>query len=384
VGRREDRVGRNSPCPCGSGVKFKKCCLNKGESREQTYKTIPPAVLVTLREMEEKERMRQQKFGEVRPLVHGDLGGRKLVVLGDRIYHSEKWKTFPDFLAGYPKSVLGGEWGKAELAKPLEERHQVMKWYDAMCRFQGKQQRAPDGLIGVLPNGSMKAYMLLAYDLFTLRNHGAMQKAVIERLKNKDQFQGARHELFAAATCIRAGYDIQYEDEADCTKKHVEFIATHRVMKQRIAVEAKSRRRPGILGHPGSRKPDEEVRASIDNLLTDALNKPVTDPYVIFFDLNLPPSAGSIPLKPWIEEIEESLRRITGGGVGGPAPFNLIILTSEPHHYTGDSEPAPRGEIYSEFGRNPRTAAAHPDAIMAIHEAAKKFGAIPNSFEEIS
>jgi len=23
------KVGRNSPCPCGSGKKYKKCCLNK-------------------------------------------------------------------------------------------------------------------------------------------------------------------------------------------------------------------------------------------------------------------------------------------------------------------------------------------------------------------
>ena len=25
-------VGRNDPCPCGSGKKFKKCCLGKNES----------------------------------------------------------------------------------------------------------------------------------------------------------------------------------------------------------------------------------------------------------------------------------------------------------------------------------------------------------------
>ena len=25
--RSEAKVGRNSPCPCGSGVKYKKCCL---------------------------------------------------------------------------------------------------------------------------------------------------------------------------------------------------------------------------------------------------------------------------------------------------------------------------------------------------------------------
>ena len=25
----EPQVGRNDPCPCGSGLKFKKCCLKK-------------------------------------------------------------------------------------------------------------------------------------------------------------------------------------------------------------------------------------------------------------------------------------------------------------------------------------------------------------------
>ena len=26
VVREEDKVGRNDPCPCGSGKKYKKCC----------------------------------------------------------------------------------------------------------------------------------------------------------------------------------------------------------------------------------------------------------------------------------------------------------------------------------------------------------------------
>ena len=26
---RDQKVGRNDPCPCGSGKKYKKCCLNK-------------------------------------------------------------------------------------------------------------------------------------------------------------------------------------------------------------------------------------------------------------------------------------------------------------------------------------------------------------------
>jgi hypothetical protein len=28
-------VGRNDPCPCNSGLKYKRCCLNKDELRRQ-------------------------------------------------------------------------------------------------------------------------------------------------------------------------------------------------------------------------------------------------------------------------------------------------------------------------------------------------------------
>jgi len=30
---REDKVGRNEPCPCGSGKKYKKCCLAKASEK---------------------------------------------------------------------------------------------------------------------------------------------------------------------------------------------------------------------------------------------------------------------------------------------------------------------------------------------------------------
>jgi SWIM/SEC-C metal-binding protein len=29
IKRDKPKVGRNDPCPCGSGLKFKKCCLQK-------------------------------------------------------------------------------------------------------------------------------------------------------------------------------------------------------------------------------------------------------------------------------------------------------------------------------------------------------------------
>jgi SEC-C motif-containing protein len=41
-------VGRNELCPCGSGVKYKKCCLNATASRS-TGKGLTPAQLVEAR-----------------------------------------------------------------------------------------------------------------------------------------------------------------------------------------------------------------------------------------------------------------------------------------------------------------------------------------------
>jgi tetratricopeptide (TPR) repeat protein len=41
------KMGRNEPCPCGSGKKYKRCCLPRDEAaadaRRQTVASMPPA-----------------------------------------------------------------------------------------------------------------------------------------------------------------------------------------------------------------------------------------------------------------------------------------------------------------------------------------------------
>jgi hypothetical protein len=32
------KVGRNDPCPCGSGLKYKKCCLEKDRTKKSGVK----------------------------------------------------------------------------------------------------------------------------------------------------------------------------------------------------------------------------------------------------------------------------------------------------------------------------------------------------------
>lgn len=33
LSRKRPKIGRNEPCPCGSGQKYKKCCMNKKETK---------------------------------------------------------------------------------------------------------------------------------------------------------------------------------------------------------------------------------------------------------------------------------------------------------------------------------------------------------------
>lgn len=334
-----------------------------------------------LRELEAAKRKRIEKFGYIRSAIHADYREYKVVAIGGQVVFSKAWRTFPDFLADDIKRVLEPDWGQTEIAKPFQERHPIMQWYDGMCRFQQNLQPDADGLLAFVPNGPTRAYLLLAYDLYALRNHMALQTAVVSRLKHRDQFQGARHELFAAANCIRAGYDLKYEDERDNTRKHPELIATHRSTGQKVAVEAKSRHRPGVLAFPGQLEPLETITAGVRNLLKKALAKPVSHPYVIFVDLNLPPFRENLIETQWFPEIGNAVADL-GAEADNRDPFNLIVFSNQPDHYRTDEAPAVGGQLMSVLGRNPQIPATHPEAIAAIHEAANKFGTLPNTFEE--
>lgn len=371
-------IGRNAPCPCGSGLKYKKCCLDKEDKHKNLSRQIDFRQLI---QKKKRERARwEQKYGKTRPIIHTDFDGHKWVAVGSGLHYSKKWKTFPDFLSDYIKTVLGSEWGNSEIGKPYEERHQILKWYDGMCRFQQTQKRDKNGLYVAVPNGPFAAYLFLAYDLYILRHHTALQNEIVERLKKPDQFQGARYELFATASCIRAGYDIEFEDEADRRKKHVEFIATHKFSGQKISVEAKSKHRKGVLGYKGKKISDESMKLRVGSLLSKALEKDHAYPLVVFIDVNLPPLVAKDVFKmPPPNEISRMMDRIKLTK-NEKDRFNLLIFTNHPQHYGREDEPAPGKNVITIFFPNPYVVPEHPDSIMELHDASMQYGNIPNEF----
>jgi len=376
----KNKVGRNDSCPCGSGKKYKKCCLLSPDDIKKPG--IPIEVIKKFQKHQHNEAERERLYGKTRPILHANFKGHKLVFVGSQLHWAkeDKWKTFQDFLLDYIKTALGSDWGNAELKKPFEERHQILKWYDAMCRFQQSQTKGEDGIYVAVPNGAFAAYLSVAYDLYVLRHHSALQKNIIERLRHPDQFQGACYELFATATCIRAGFSVEFEDEKDGSKKHPEFIATHKGNGQKVSVEAKSKHREGVLGYPGQQDTDEGVRLRVGGLINQALKKKSTHPLVIFVDVNVPPIVAERILGvPPPNGIAKALDQVAKGD-NGKDLFNMILFTNHPHHYGRDDEPDPKKHIVSVISQNQKIILEYPQILLDLNQAALQYGNIPAEF----
>jgi hypothetical protein len=203
---------------------------------------------------------------------------------------------------------------------------------------------------------------------------------VIGRLKNADQFQGAKYELFVAATLIRAGFDLQFEDESDPTSKHPELVATDIVTGEAFDVEAKSRHHQGVLGQSGKKKKAEELKLGLQRLLNRALEKRGNRPLAIFVDLNLPPERISPSYEECLSKIRSEIERLALAN-NGLWPFALAIVTNYPDYYGQFGQAAPLGMSYivEPMGmiRNPLQ---HPDIANRIEHALRQYGTIPNHF----
>jgi hypothetical protein len=366
------RPGRNDPCPCLSGKKFKKCCLGKGES-SQAPPTLPPEVLAKMRQQMQEEADRRRKYGNVRPLITARHQGHRFIAVGSRLYFHEQWKTFTDFLWFYVFDVMGKEWWREEGSKPLADQHPILHWRAYLVEEQKKLTPDKQGLLSAEPTGIMAAYLLLAYDLYVLRDHSKLQDVVVKRLRHRDQFQGARYELFVAATFIRAGLQFAYEDEGDGSKKHPEFIASHTESGQVIAVEAKARQR--MIKGPFDLA---EIRPSVRDLLLNAGDKQPAHPLVVFVELNLPPEEPRDVIPAWVPHVNQVLHEIADAR-GGRSPFGAVFFTNRPHLYGLPGELDASKHFYAAW---PADSPISEGMIDILGNAARQYGNVPSKFPD--
>jgi len=335
------KVGRNQPCMCGSGQKYKRCCGAPNSNSSQPVQQDAAKSFDIQQVIESNradQRIREEQQGLGRPIVSAVANGQRVVAVGGVAYYSARWKTFPDFLSDYLKRVLDPEWGNAELAKPLSERHQILQWYDAYCRYQRRTIATPGVVHSVGVTGVVACYLGLAYGLYLLDHNVELQDRLIRRLKDPGNFQGAYYEVIVANILIRAGFLLTLEDETG-GPKHCEFSAVSRRTGTRYWIEAKMRGVSGVLGRTdedGTRDPNP-ISQLIPHL-NAALRKPAPDERLIFIDLNAEVDAYSGATPPWhgpaVARLTRYEQRELRSGVRA-----YVFVTNMPFHRSLDGRP---------------------------------------------
>lgn len=348
----------------------------------------PPEVIKKARRLlqqkMEANRRWVERYGNVPQPITTENFGKRLIAVRNTIYALETREYFGDFLRDYVLIVFGEEWWKVEMAKAELERHPVAQWLVDSTRYMSTQPLQRDGSRRGVPSGAVAAFMAFAYDLYVVSNVDGLDDLLLDRLKTTGLFQGARHELFAEATCIRAGFTIEREDERDGSRRHAEFTALHKATGQRVSVEAKSKHRPGRMGQPGQPEPHDRIRLRFGGLINDAVRKNPPHPLVIFLDTNLPfraadrllaPQSGNAPSR-LLNRLLDQVKKEHGY----KDPYSMIVFTNHPHLYAAKDEKDPKKHLYSIVSDD--THVPNFEALSSLHQAVTLYGNIPNKFPE--
>ncbi len=308
------KIGRNDPCPCGSKKKYKRC---HGLYRQPLASNQDIEYAVKRMQASQVQRQRQQGLGL--PIISAEASGRRFVAVKNRLLHSKGWLTFHDFLADYIKMAMGTDWGALEAAKPLDERHPILVWHHHRAEYLNRCPKEPGKVRSVPMTGAIAAFLRLAYDLYALDHNAELQDKLVNRLRNKDNFAGARYEVFVAATLIRAGFDLEFENEDDGSTTHCEFTATYKKTGRQFSVEAKHR--------AGS-------TFRLGRQLNRALAKKADHTRLVFIDINVPDETTVTEVPAYMQRALVDLRRFEGRIINGrPLPNAYLVITNTPWHH---------------------------------------------------
>lgn len=230
----------------------------------------------------------------------------------------------------------------------------------------------------------------LAYDLYIPEHHDLLRPGIVKRLKDINQFQGARYEAYVTASFIRAGFEIELENETDRSISHCEFTATHRT-GAKYSVEAKSRHRQGILGREGVAPSFDAIDADVSTLLVKALRKHSPHQRIAFIDVNVPPHEEPVLRSNWSRQVAGQLQRLEETVKSGDAlPPAFLFFTNHGYHYVSAETPEPgRAAIFTginipDFKQDQKTGAEVVGAeIIAINALSEKYPALKELSESI-
>ncbi|MFZ0977021.1 MAG: SEC-C domain-containing protein [Solirubrobacteraceae bacterium] len=381
--------GRNDPCYCGSGKKYKKCHLDvdRDAARRAVVEALP-MLEEKIRKTHDYEQRLREEFGvHVNYVSPIQWQGGKVWAIGSRVYPGRPpEETFHEFILHLLRETLGEPWRAAQTALPETERHFILKCFEQLSLFMKEhtdpEALAREGQVSAEANGWVRYLISLAWDVATLIHAGEPPDELIDRLRDRDNFQGARYELAIAAIFARLDCSIRWldADPALRTVKHVEFEATHSPTGQTFAVEAKSRHRVGVINQPGRADPDDPLRAdarAVRRLFMNAIKKaPTNEAYFVFIDINAPREADA----DWQADVQQWMNRLPAPTEEAPDVFNAAYVTNfSPHYDAGDiSSGGTWLVVWPRYTRVPLHHDFQPDLLQALNA----YGRVPAFAED--
>lgn len=346
-----EKIGRNAECPCGSLKKFKHCHgavtphgVSAANWRVREIRDAPPDVQAMARGFR-KENI-ADSFSGPRP-IKIDHQGYTFRAVGNRLYYREKHRTYVDFLLELVKFAFGPKWHKEQVSLPEPHRHVVMQWMGSWyrhCSATRPKDLPSNTVFASAPTGDGQALLTFADDLYRLQLAQSLTSRLMRRLRIPGEFQGARYEIQVASIFLRSGFEVEWREAEK--NKHCEFLALHRHTRHCVAVEAKSRKRPGVLGNKGRFQHDHPF--GIEQLYNDARSQnPGNCPFCIFIDVNWPLCPG-LPRfqKPWMGEMFRWAEAHVPTREN-PDTVALSALTNYAWHYQGSESALPHETLFS-------------------------------------
>lgn len=360
---------RKKLCPCGSGKKYKKCCGKTGN--EQVDLTKMPFRIV-------------EPHLPVLPKVISRSDKYSIRQVGLTTHFRPAKETFHEFLIYNLLLVFDHEWRKKQMAISSEKRHVLLNWLKSLNEwkatiFKEENKLSGEEIYSAFPSGDVQALLSFAYDIFCLQTVLRLKSSLVNRLKNFNEFQGARYELLVTAIIIRAGFKISFLDDKVKSSSHCEFIAKHKETGVEIGVEAKSRRRKGILHEKGNFDFETAIRGDVKHLFRKARSqKPNGLPFIIFIDLNMPPREDILnEPRPWITDIKAMIDNYRNETNDNAQPYNACFFTNIVYHYGANKGEHPNSEFLKVVPPYSETPLSDNKVINVIWDSLKRYNYIP-------
>lgn len=347
---------------------------------------LPPEVLQKWEEMNAEHSKLEEKGIYINLPNTGSFKGRSIMPVGNTLmFDDNEHATFHELVLKNLQHTLGKQWWDTESAKSPDQQHFIRKCFNEISskQFTPEQDvhQETEHVRSFLPTGHLQSLMSLAFDVYVLTHKNSLPKSWLNRLRKRDQYQGVRYEIAVASIFVRVGCELEFISDNKTTGKHPEFIATHKESGNRVAVEAKSRHRPGVIHFDGELDLKKAMLGDVESLFEGALQKETNGlPYIIFIDVNAPIDINVKTVETqWFSDIKEMMDNRGGNTPKNPEKYNALFVTNYSPHYEGDKV-TPTGQyviVANPYTQHPLSDGVNGNFTYRLMQAANGYGFVP-------